>query len=144
MASVGTTITTSVLNRGARLRTRLVPAVTTPRLVAATAGATLGAPRRVAIPGLVGARGLFPTITGARPAGASSTGLLRPPKIVLLPLLLDVQEAPELVVHAGTEQPLQDHLQSLRIPHRVGLLQGLSGYAFWAVKEYGYTPMLRI
>ena len=24
------------------------------------------------------------------------------------------------------------------------LHQGLSGYAFWAVIEYGYTPMLRI
>jgi len=124
LAPVGTTITTRVLNRGARPRTRLVAAVPRRRLDAAAAGATLGAPRRVAIPGLVGSRGLFPTITGNRPAGASSTGLLRPPKMVLLPLLVDVQEAPELVVYACTGRPLQDLLQSLGVPHRVRLRPG--------------------
>ena len=124
LAAVRTTITTRVLNRGARPRTRIVPADTTPRLASATAGATLGAPRRVAIPGLVGSRGLFPTITCARPAGAPSTGLLRPPRMVLLPLLVDFQEAPELDVHAGTRPPLPDHLQSLGVPHRVRLRPG--------------------
>jgi len=41
--------------------------------------------------------------------------------MVLLPLLVDVQEAPELVVHAGTIPPLQDRLQSSRVPYRVRL-----------------------
>ena len=91
LAHIRTTITTRVLNRGARSRTRLVPAVTPPRLVAATAGVSLGAPRGVAIPGLVGSRGLFPKITGARLTGAPSTGLPLPPKMALLPLLVEVQ-----------------------------------------------------
>ena len=121
LATVSTTIPTRGINRGARPRTRLVPAVPRPRLVAATAGATLGAPRCVAIQGLVGSRGLFSQITGARPAGAPSTCLLRPAKMVLLPLLMDVQEAPELVVDAGTGPPLHDRLQSLGVPHRVRL-----------------------
>jgi len=124
LTPVGTTIPTRVINRGARPRTRLVPAVPRPRLVAATSGATLGAPRRVAIPGLDGSRGLFPPITGARRAGAPSTGRLRPAKMVLLPLLVDVEESPELVVHAGTGPPLQDHFQSLGVSHRVRLRPG--------------------
>jgi len=120
---VGTTITTRALNRGARPWTRLVPAFT-PRLVSATAGATLGAPSGIAIPGLVGFRGLLRTNTGARPTGARSTGLLRPPRIVLLPLLVDVQQAPELVVHAGTGPPSQDRLQSAGVPHQVSFCPG--------------------
>ena len=124
LAPVGTTIPTRVLNRGARPRTRLVPAVSHTRLVAATANDTLWAPWRVTIPDLVGFRGLLPPITGAGPAGAPSTDLLRPPKMVLLPLLVDVQERPELVVHAGTGPPLQDRLQSAGVPHRVRLRTG--------------------
>jgi len=64
LTPVGPTIPTRVVNRGAGPRTRLVPAVPRPPLVAATAGATLGAPRRVAVPGLIGSRGLFPPIVG--------------------------------------------------------------------------------
>ena len=94
-------MTTRVLTRGARPRTRLVPA-TTPSLVVATAGSTLGTPRGIPIPSFVGSRGLLPTITVARPTGAPSTGMLYPPKVGLLSLLVDVQKAPELVVHAGT------------------------------------------
>jgi len=124
LAPVGTTLTTRALNRGARPRTRLVPAVTPPRRVAATAGATLGTPRGIAIPGLDGSRGLFPTIPCARPTGAPNTCLLRPPKMVLLPLLVDVQETLELVAHAGTGPPLQDLLQSAWVPHRVRLRPG--------------------
>ena len=123
LAPVGTTISTRVLIPGARPRTRLVPA-TTPRLVPATTGTTLGTPRGIAIPSLVGSRGLLSTITGARPTGAPSTGLLYPAKVVLLPLLLDVQKASELVVHAGSGSPLQDSLQSSGIPHRVSLRPG--------------------
>jgi len=124
LTPVGTPVPTRVINRGARPRTRLVPAVSRPRLVAATAGATLRAPRRVAIPGLVGSRCLFPPITGARSAGAPSTGRLRPAKMVLLPLVVDVQETLELVDRAGSRPPLQDHLQSLGVPHRVRLRPG--------------------
>jgi len=52
------------------------------------------------MPRLVGSRGLLPKITGSRPTGAPNTGLLHPPKVILLSLLVDVQDAPELVVHA--------------------------------------------
>jgi len=90
LAPVGATIAMRVLNRDARPRTRLVPAGP-PRLAASTAGTTLGAPRGVGIPGLYGSRGRFPTITGARPTRAPSTGMLRPPKMVFLPLLVDAQ-----------------------------------------------------
>jgi len=123
LAPVGTTIATRVLIRGARPRAPLEPAVT-PRLDAATACATLGAPRGIAIPGLVGSRGLLPTITGAGPTSTPSTGLLRPPKIVLLPLLVDVQESLELVVHDSTGPPLQDRLPRSGVPHRVRLRPG--------------------
>jgi len=123
LASVGTIITTRVFTRGARPRTRIVPA-TTPCLFAAPAGATLGTPRGIPIPRLVGSRSVLRTFTGARSTGAPSTGLLHPPKVVFLSLLVDVQQAPELVVHAGTGPPLQDRLQSTGVPHRVSLRPG--------------------
>jgi len=99
LAPISTSVSTRVLTRGARPRTRIVVA-TTPVLVTATAGATLGAPRRIPIPCLVGSRGILPTITGARPTDAPSTGLLHPPEVILLSLMVDVQETLELVVHA--------------------------------------------
>jgi len=99
LAPISTAVSTRVLTRGSRPRTRIVVA-TTPVLVTATAGATLGAPRRIPIPCLVGSRGILSTIAGARPTGAPSTGLLHPPEVILLSLMVDVQETPELVVHA--------------------------------------------
>ena len=99
LAPISTAVSTRVLTQGARPQTRFVVA-TTPVLVTATAGATLGAPRGTPISCLVGSRGTLPTITGARPTGAPSTGLLHPPEVNLLSLMVDVQETPELVVHA--------------------------------------------
>jgi len=99
LAPISTAITTLVLTRGARPRTLLVDA-TTPGLAAATAGATLEAPRGIMIPRLVGSRSIVPKITGGRPTGAPSAGLLHPPEVFLFSLLVDVQEAPELIVHA--------------------------------------------
>jgi len=84
----------------------------------------LRTPRGIRIPSLVGSGGLLPTITGARPTGAPSTGLLHPPRVVLLSLLVDVQQAPELVVHASTGISLQDLLQGTGVPHQVSLLAG--------------------
>jgi len=52
------------------------------------------------IPRLVGSRSIVPKITGGRPTGAPSAGLLHPPEVFLFSLLVDVQEAPELIVHA--------------------------------------------
>jgi len=123
LAPVGTTIPTCVLTRGSRPRTRLVPAMS-PSLVAATAGATLGTSRGILIPSRVGSRGPLRTITGARPTGAPSPGLLQPPKVVLLSLLVDVQQAPLMVLPAGTGRPLQDRLPSTRVPHWVRLRPG--------------------
>ena len=102
-------MTTRVLTRSSRPETQLLKA-TTPSLIAATAGATLGTPRGIPIPRLVGSRGHFPTFSGVRPTVVPSTGLLHPPKVVLLSLLVDVQKAPELVVHAGTGPPMQHSL----------------------------------
>jgi len=96
---ISTAITTRVLARGAQRRARLVVA-TAPGLVAATAGTTLGAPTDIPIPRLVGPRSTLPTLRSAQPAGAPSVGLLQPPEISVLSLLEDVQEPPELVVHA--------------------------------------------
>jgi len=73
LAPVEETITAPALTRGARPRTRLVPA-TSPSLVSATTGATLRAPRGIPIPNLHGSRRLLQTITGAR------TELQWPPK----------------------------------------------------------------
>ena len=55
LVSISKAITTSVLTRGARPGTPLLVAPT-PGLVSATAGATLGAPRGIPIPRLVGSR----------------------------------------------------------------------------------------
>jgi len=56
--------------------------------------------------------------------GTPSAGLLHPPEVTILSLLVDVQEAPELVVHARTEPPLEDSLQCVWVPHRVRLRPG--------------------
>ena len=117
LASISAAITTHVLTRGARPRTRLVVA-TTPRQDAATTGAKLEDPRGIPIPCLCGARGILPTITGARSAGTLSISLFRPPEVILLSLPVDVQEAPELVVHSGTGPPLKDRFQRIGVPHR--------------------------
>ena len=44
--------------------------------------------------------------------------------MVLVPLLVDVQYAPELFVHASAGPPLQTRLQSLGVPHLVRLRPG--------------------
>ena len=123
LAPARTAVTTRVLTRGARPGTRYVVA-TNPSLVAATAGDTQGTPRSIPIRRLVGSRGPLSTITGARPTGAPSTGLLHPPTAILLSLLVNVQKAPEVVVHAGTGPRLKDRLQSIGVPHGVGLRPG--------------------
>jgi len=58
------------------------------------------APRGFMIPRLVGSRSIVPKIAGGRPTGAPSAGLLHPPEVLLFSLLVDVREAPELIVHA--------------------------------------------
>jgi len=62
--------------------------------------AAMGGPRNIPIPRLIGFRGFIPTITDARPTGARSNGLLHPPVVTFLSLLVDVQEPPELFAHA--------------------------------------------
>jgi len=63
---------------------------------------------------------------------------LLPPEMEVAPL--DAATAQLFDVNGG----LLPITGTVTLTVRVGTYQGLSGYGFWAVEGYGYTPILRI
>jgi len=71
LVTIRMAIAMRVLPRCARPCTCLVSVPAAPVLCTATASATLGIPRSIPVPRLAAPRGIYPTITGPRPTGAS-------------------------------------------------------------------------